>query len=209
MNRPETLAQTPPGPTDFPRGEIKKNPRKMSLSDDSCEHEDTVSEWEMVRGKSTNIWAGIQIYSHPCFEIQHCNIMVVELRAAVGLIEAAGDNNVYSGQHQHHPSPSPILKPSIVMTAPRCLPRFPVPPAASDGSVGAADEVPPLGPSEVGTISQHDANIRILADLTAILAVAKRGSGGNRQRAIPCSQNGQRATRAVLWQNSQDTVTRY
>ena len=107
------------------------------------------------------------------------------------------------------PPPPPILKPSIVMTAPRCLPRFPVPPAASDGSVGAADEVPPLGPSEVGTISQHDANIRILADLTAILAVAKRGSGGNRQRAIPCSQNGQRATRAVLWQNSQDTVTRY
>ena len=80
---------------------------------------------------------------------------------------------------QHHPPP-PILKPSIVMTAPsRCsLPRFPVPPAASDGSVGAADEVPPLGPSEVGTISQHDTNIRILADLPAILAVAKRGSGG-------------------------------
>ena len=112
------------------------------------------------------------------FNIAILWLLVVELRAAVGLIEAAGDNNVYSGQHQHHPSPSPILKPSIVMTAPRCLPRFPVPPAASDGSVGAADEVPPLGPSEVGTISQHDANIRILADLTAILAVAKRGSGG-------------------------------
>ena len=32
VKRPETLTQTPPGPTDFPRGEIKKNPRKMSLS---------------------------------------------------------------------------------------------------------------------------------------------------------------------------------
>ena len=94
------------------------------------------------------------------------------------------------------PPPPPILKPSIVMTAPRCLPRFPVPPAASDGSVGAADEVPPLGPSEVGTISQHDANIRVLPDLPAILAaVANRGSGGNkRQRAIPRYQNGQRGT---------------
>ena len=52
------------------------------------------------------------------------------------------------------------------------------------------------GTSEVGTISQHDANIRVLPDLPAILAaVANRGSGGNkRQRAIPRSQNGQRGT---------------
>ena len=104
---------------------------------------------------------------------------MVELRAAVGLIEARLVIIMFTaGSISITPPPPPILKPSIVMTAPRCLPRFPVPPAASDGSVGAADEVPPLGPSEVGTISQHDANTRILADLTAILAVAKRGSGG-------------------------------
>ena len=97
---------------------------------------------------------------------------MVELRAAVGLIEARLVIIMFTaGSISITPPPPPILKPSIVMTAPsRCsLPRFPVPPAASDGSVGAADEVPPLGPSEVGTISQHDANIRILADLPAIL----------------------------------------
>ena len=122
MNRPETLAQTPPGPTDFPRGEIKKNPRKMSLSDDSCEHEDTVSEWEMVRGKSTNIWAGIQIYSHPYFEIQHCNI-----RALAGRVEGScwfdrggGRVIIMFTAGSITPPPPPILKPSIVMTAPRC-----------------------------------------------------------------------------------------
>ena len=94
---------------------------------------------------------------------------MVELRAAVGLIESRVITMFTAGSSISITPPPPILKPSIVMTAPRCLPRFPVPPAASDGSVGAADEVPPLGPSEVGTISQHDANIRILADLPAIL----------------------------------------
>ena len=143
------------------------------------------------------------IFSRPCFEIQHCNILLlVELRGSCwfdreSLLWVIIMFTARAASASPLPLP-PILKPSIVMTAPRCLPRFPVPPAASDGSVGAADEVPPLGPSEVGTISQHDANIRILADLTAIWAVAKRGSGGNRQRAIPCSHNRQRATRAKL-----------
>ena len=97
---------------------------------------------------------------------------------------------------QHHP-PSPILKPSIVMTAPsRCsLPRFPVPPAASHRRLRPADEVPPRRPSEVGTISQHDANIRILHDLPAILVLARRGvgPGGNGQRTI---QDQKRTVRA-------------
>ena len=99
---------------------------------------------------------------------------------------------------QHHP---PTPHPEAINCDDRPLPLQPPQIPRSAGCLPSelrpADEVPPRRPSEVGTISQHDANIRILHDLPAILVLARRGlgPGGNVQRTIQDQKGTVRASK--------------